>query len=73
MVDLVTIRVHCYRTTPDSILVSLEDDEADEDIGVWIPRSQIESYEITAQETKYSYEAAELTIPEWLAIEKELV
>ena len=61
--DLVDLEVHVHHSTDKAILVSLDGDSRKTK---WLPMSQIE----------YVYKGkarAEVTLPEWLAVEKGLV
>ena len=61
--DLLDMTLHLHFKTDKSIKVS---DDGDEDNAVWLPLSQIEL------EPKGGA-LVEVTLPEWLAIEKGLV
>ena len=61
--DIIDITVHVHAKTSKAILVS---EDGDSDDAVWIPLSQVEVEPIKGP-------IHELTIPEWLAIEKGLV
>ncbi len=61
--DLVDLTLQLHADTSRAILVS---DDGDSESGVWLPKSQIEF------ETKAGG-IVEVTMPEWLAIERRLV
>jgi len=63
MARLTDLTLHKHRSTEKAILVS---DDGNEENAVWLPRSQIEV------EVKQG-NIVEVTLPEWLAKEKELV
>ena len=62
--DLTDLTLHLHQETDRALLVS--DDPTDVDRRVWLPKSQVE-YEIKPGGI------VELTLPEWLAIERRLV
>lgn len=61
--DLVDLTMQLHHETSKAILVS---DDGDKEHAVWLPLSQIEF------ERKKSG-LVEVTLPEWLALEKELI
>lgn len=61
--DLVDVSVVLHHETPKAVLVS---DDGNRDRGVWLPLSQVE-----VEHKKGG--VVEVTMPEWLAIEKGLV
>ena len=60
--QLVDMTVHLHQETEMAVFVSDTADEAD---AVWLPRSKIEIVK--------SGDVYEVTLPEWLAIERGLV
>lgn len=58
--------VRCTYTTPKALLVRLDDVHPDE-VGTWIPRSQLHPEE---NEINKQGDTGMLVIPEWLAKEK---
>lgn len=59
--DVIDINVHLHHETDKAVLVS---DTGDKDDAVWLPKSQIEIEPDAATHV--------VSLPEWLAIEKEL-
>jgi hypothetical protein len=66
--DLIDIEVWVHRETDKALLVSLPADGA---VFVWVPRSQVEVFSVT--QGRGGVYAAELTMPEWLAMERGLI
>lgn len=60
--NVIDITVHLHHETDAAVLVS---DTADPKDAVWLPKSQIEIEADGATHT--------VTLPEWLALEKELI
>lgn len=60
--DLVDIKMFVHVETERAILASATGEKSD---AVWLPKSQIEREHLYASTSK-------ITMPEWLAIEKEL-
>lgn len=61
--DLIEIETGVYAETEKAILVG---DSGDPNEGVWLPKSQIEYREVGKQ-------IIEITMPEWLALQKGLI
>jgi hypothetical protein len=64
MMRLTDITVQLHQETQRAILVS---DDGDLEKAVWLPKSQVEFA------MKAGSDVAEVTLPEWLAIERRLV
>lgn len=64
MTRLTDITVQLHQETQRAILVS---DDGDLEKTVWLPKSQVEFAE------KPGSDVIEVTLPEWLAIERKLV
>jgi hypothetical protein len=63
--DLVDLTLHIHHETDAAILVS---DTGEEKRAVWVPRSQVEIEKLGPRGNE-----AIVTMPQWLAIEKEFV
>ena len=61
--DLVEVSCNIHARTDKAILVS---DDGDPSNGVWLPKSQIEFVEL-------GQSIVEVTMPEWLALDKGLI
>lgn len=59
--DVIDVNVHLHHETDKAVLVS---DTGDKDDAVWLPKSQIEIEPDGATHV--------VSLPEWLAIEREL-
>ena len=64
--DLIDIEMFVVRDEPEHKAVLFQSDTSKK---VWLPRSQIE-YEMLGRQNAH---AAKVTLPEWLAIDKELI
>ena len=65
----VELTVVVHHQTSDAILAS---DDGDEERAVWIPKSKIVSFQQIGKTTDI-VQTFEISIPEWLAREKELI
>lgn len=62
--DVIDLDVHLIAETEKAVLVNL--DETNEDDAVWLPKSQIEI-------NKKQKTTINITLPEWLALNKGLI
>ena len=65
----VELTVFVHHQTSNAILAS---DDGDEERAVWIPKSKIVSFQQIGKTTDI-VQTFEISIPEWLAREKELI
>ena len=64
MSDIIDLTVKIHGTSEKAILVS---DDDNKEGACWVPRSQLESYE------EIEGGMAEISIPEWLALDKGFI